>query len=200
MKRTTRAALVGTLLLLPGSFLVARAAWVKAKGEVGEVLIDRALDANLKDGAARRPWSWADMHPVARVTVPRLGIERPVLSNATGSALAFGIGHVDGTAEPGAAGNCVLAGHRDSWASFLEELRVGDEVVIETHRGRTTYRVASTEVVRFDDGGVLRDDGDDRLTLVTCWPFRGWLHSPWRYVVRAGALHDTANTRHGFPT
>jgi sortase (surface protein transpeptidase) len=34
----------------------------------------------------------------------------------------------------------------------------------------------------------LRDEGDDRLTLVTCWPFRGWLHSPWRYVVRAERL------------
>jgi len=188
MRRTTRAALVGALILLPGSFLVARAAWVKAKGEVGEVLIDRALDATLKDGKVRRPWSWADMHPVARVTVPRLGIERPVLSNATGSALAFGIGHIDGTAVPGAAGNCVLAGHRDSWAAFLADLRVGDDVVIETYGARAIYRVASTEVVRFDDARVLRDEGDDRLTLVTCWPFRGWLHSPWRYVVRAGSV------------
>jgi len=39
--------------------------------------------------------------------------------------------------------------------------------------------------VRCDDGRVLRDEGTTRLTLVTCWPFRGWLHSPWRYVVRA---------------
>ncbi len=184
MRRTTRAALISALILLPGSFLVARAAWVKAKGELGEVLIGRALDATLKDGKARRPWSWADMHPVARVTVPRLGVERPVLSNATGSALAFGIGHVDGTAEPAAAGNCVLAGHRDSWAAFLKDVRVADEVVVETPGARAVYRVGSTAVVRFDDARVLRDEGDDRLTLVTCWPFRGWLHSPWRYVVR----------------
>jgi sortase A len=184
MRRTTRAALVGALLFLPGSFLVARAAWVKAKGEVGEVLIDRALAATLKDGKARRPWTWADMHPVARVTVPRLGIARPVLSNATGSSLAFGIGHVEGTAVPGASGNCVLAGHRDSWAAFLEDLQPEDDVVLETPGGRAAYRVASTAVVRFDDARVLRDEGDNRLTLVTCWPFRDWLHSPWRYVVR----------------
>ena len=185
MKRATRAAVVGTILLVPGLFLVARASWVKAKGAVGEVLIHRALASTLEDGITRRPWSWADMHPVAELAVPRLGIERPVLSNATGSALAFGIGHVDGTAAPMAGGNCVLAGHRDSWASFLFELRVGDEVVIRAHEGRMSYRIASTEVVRFDDAKVLRDEGDDRLTLVTCWPFRGWLHSPWRYVVRA---------------
>ena len=184
MRRTTRAALVSALILLPGSFLVARAAWVKAKGEVGEVLIDRALDATLRDGKVRRPWSWADMHPVARISVPRLGVERPVLSNATGSALAFGIGHVDGTAAPGTSGHCVLAGHRDSWAGFLEDVLIADEIVIEAPGGRAVYRVASTAVVKFDDARVLRDEGDDRLTLVTCWPFRGWLHSPWRYVVR----------------
>jgi sortase A len=188
MKRATFAAFVGTTLLLPGSFLLARAGWVKAKGAAGEVLIHRALAATLADGRARPPWSWADMHPIARLTVPRLGVERPVLSNATGRALAVGIGHVDGTAVPSAAGNCVLAGHRDSWAAFLADLRVGDAVVLESFGRRTTYRVTSTAVVRYDDMRVLRDEGGDRLTLVTCWPFRGWLHSPWRFVVRAAPL------------
>jgi sortase A len=189
MKRRRRAALagaaIGTILFLPGSFLLARAGWVRAKGAVGEVLIHRALAETLKDGTARRPWSWADMHPIARLTVPRLGIERPVLSNASGPALAFGIGHIDGTAGPAAAGNCVVAGHRDSWASFLDDLRVADDILVEVPGRRAIYRVAGTSVVRYDDARVLRDDGDDRLTLVTCWPFRGWLHSPWRYVVRA---------------
>ncbi|HZN54764.1 MAG TPA: sortase [Candidatus Polarisedimenticolaceae bacterium] len=183
MNRRRRAALVAGSLLLPGAFLLARAGWVGAKGAVGEVLIRRALAATLRDGVPRPPWSWADMHPVARLTVPRLRIERAVLSNASGSALAFGIGHVDGTAEPGGAGNCVLAGHRDSWAAFLEQLRSGDDVVVATRAGRAVYRVATTSVVAHDDGRVLSLVAEDRLTLVTCWPFRGWLHSPWRYVV-----------------
>lgn len=184
MKRSVRAAIAGTMLLLPGSFLLARAGWVKAKGVVGEILIHRALASTLKDGNPRRPWRGADMHPVARLTVPRLGIERAILSNATGSAMAFGIGHVDGTAQPGGRGTCVLAGHRDSWAEFLADLRADDEVVVDTPGHRTEYRVASMTIVRFDDAGALRDGGHDRLTLVTCWPFRGWLHSPWRYIVR----------------
>ena len=63
--------------------------------------------------------------------------------------------------------------------------RTGDEIVVEAPRDRTLrYRVVSTAVVHFDDGRVLHDTAGDRLTLVTCWPFRGWLHSPWRYVVR----------------
>ena len=196
MKRPVRAMVVGAVLLLPGSLLLARAGWVAAKGAVGCVLIDRALAATLADGVARAPWHSADMHPVARLRVPRLGVARPVLSNASGSAMAFGIGHVDGTAEPGAHGTCVLAGHRDSWAEFLFELKPGDEVTLDARAGVSTFRVVATAIVRHDDGRELQAAGRDRLTLVTCWPRRGWLHSPWRYVVRcerpAGAATSTS--------
>lgn len=197
MKRTIRAAVVAGILVLPGSLLLARSAWVAAKGAVGEALIRRALAATLEDGAPRRPWRWADIHPVARLTVPRLGVVRPVLSNATGPALAFGIGHVDGTAEPGRPGTCVLAGHRDSWGAFLADLRSSDEIAIEAPWGRAAYRVGAASVVRFDDGRVSAFGGDDRLVLVTCWPFRGLLHSPWRYVVVAERVGRAVSPRAG---
>jgi len=183
VRRASWAACAGLALLLPGTGLLARAAYVRAKGALGVFLIGGVLDETLLDGRPRPPWSWADMHPIARLTVPRLGVTRAVLSNASGSALAFALGHVDGTPQPGADGNCVLAGHRDSWGAFLEHLRQGDEVVVTTPGERSVYRVAFLRIVRFDDGAVLGDDPTGRLTLVTCWPFRGWLHSPYRYVV-----------------
>jgi len=183
MRRTTRAAIVGAALFLAGASMLARAGWTRAKGALGEVLLEGALDATLADGREHRPWSWADMHPLARLEVPRLRVRRVIVSNATGSALAFGIGHVDGTAAPGTGGNCALAGHRDSWAEFLKDVGPGDEIVITTPRGRFGYRASAVAVVRFDDDRVLRAATDDRLTLITCWPFSGWLHSPWRYVV-----------------
>lgn len=184
MTRQRRAVLVAAILLACGTTLVARAGWIAAKGWVGELLVDRALTATLADGRPRRPWRWADMHPVARLRVPSLGVERPILSNASGSAMAFGLGHLDGTAGPGAHGNSVVAGHRDSWAAFLADLRAGDSVLIDLPSGTRAFRVTDMRVVRHDDGSVAAEAGSDRLTLVTCWPFRGWLHSPWRYVVR----------------
>jgi LPXTG-site transpeptidase (sortase) family protein len=109
--------------------------------------------------------------------VPRLGVERAVLSNASGSALAFGLGRVPGTS--------AIAGHRDSWAAFLERLAPGDQVLLETPEGRASYRVVGMRVVRFDQRAVAARPDDGRIELVTCYPFRGWLHSPWRYVVTA---------------
>ncbi|HEX4826422.1 MAG TPA: sortase [Candidatus Polarisedimenticolaceae bacterium] len=184
MRRPARAAIVGILLLLPGGFLLARAGWVHAKGAVGEVLIGRALDATLEDGVPRKPWSWADMVPVARLDVPRLGVSRPILSNASGSALAFGLGRVSGT------GLSIVAGHRDSWAAFLEDVKVGDELTVTSHERQVRYHVVGAEIVRYDT--ALRGDG---LSLVTCWPFDGLLHSPWRYVVHCEPEGTASETR-----
>jgi len=177
---------VALALLAPGVALCAREGYLGAKARLAAALVDRAWRATRDDGLPHRPWAWADMHPIARLRVPRLGVVRPILSNAAGSSLAFGLGHVDGTAPPGGDGTSAIAGHRDSWAAFLERIRIGDEVVVETRAGDRSYRVDAVDVVRSDRTDVLAPGADDRLLLVTCWPFGGLVGGPWRYVVRCG--------------
>jgi len=167
-----------------GGLLLGEQAWLAVKARLAAVLIDHALEAHLRDGAVHRPWSWADTYPVARLEVPRLGIRRHVLSGASGSSLAFGPGHVDGTAAPNTHGNCVLAGHRDSWFAFLEELRDGDRVQLRAHGSVRRYEVVETRVVSMWDAEAVEAAGREELTLITCFPFDGLLPSPWRYVVR----------------
>jgi sortase A len=145
-------------------------------------LIDRAYQAHLEDGRVHRPWDWADTHPLARLEVPRLNVRRIVLAGATGGSMAFGPGHVDGSALPNRPGNCALAGHRDSWFAFLEELRVGDELLLATRSATRRYRVTDLAVHSMWNAEVLRPTPEPRLTLITCFPFHGLLRSPWRYV------------------
>jgi sortase A len=166
-----------------GGLLLGQQAWLAAKARVAEHLIDRAFESHLLDGKAHRPWDWADTHPVGRLEVPRLGVRRTVLAGASGSSLAFGPGHVDGTAAPNGRGNSVVAGHRDSWFAFLEQLSVGDEVVVTTHDGVRRYRVVKTDVRSMWDIDVAAATDDTRLTLVTCYPFDGLVGSTYRYVV-----------------
>jgi sortase A len=45
--------------------------------------------------------------------------------------------------------------------------------------------VDSTKVVKPEDTEVLEDDGDDILTLVTCYPFNFVGSAPRRFIVRA---------------
>lgn len=171
------------LLLTGGGLLLCEQAWLAIKAHVAAEWIDDAFEAHLADGEPHRPWSWADTHPVARLEAPRLGIRRTVLSGATGSSLAFGPGHVHGSAPPNGAGNCVLAGHRDSWFAFLHHLRVGEEIRLQTREGTRRYAVAGLEVVSMWDLDATSPSSDDRLTLITCYPFGGLTRSEWRYVV-----------------
>ena len=170
------------LIVAGGLLLVGRLA-LEAKSVLAEFLIDRALERHLQDGLVHRPWSWADLHPVARLEVPRLGVKTAVLTGATGGTLAFGLGHLDGTAEPGGEGNCVLSGHRDRQAAFLADLRLGDEIVVTTASGARRYRVRTTAVVDKIRSELLEPDSGSTLTLVTCYPFGGLVRSPWRYAV-----------------
>ncbi len=175
--------LLAVVLLGSGCGLLARCAWVDVKAMLARRLIEHAFTAHLEDGGAHRPWSWADVHPIAALRVERLDQHRYVLTGASGTSLAFGVGHVDGTARPGEAGHCVLAGHRDTQFTFLRDLRLGDAIVLETHGATRRYVVESLGVVAETRTDVLDENGEDRLTLITCYPFDGLVGSRWRYVV-----------------
>jgi len=172
-----------TLLLGLGVMVLGQQAWLSAKALLAARLIDRAFEAHLSDGARHVPWRWADTHPIARLEVPHLGLRRTVLAGASGSSLAFGAGHVDGTALPNATGNCAIAGHRDGRFAFLAGLHVGDEILLRSREVERRYIVAELIVVDEHDVRILEPTADRRLTLITCYPFDGVRRSPLRYAV-----------------
>jgi len=180
------------VLAAAGTLVVGQEAYLRAKGSLAGWLIGRACDRWLFDGIPRRPWAWADMRPIARLEVPRLGVRQAILEGATGGTLAFGLGHVSGTAAPGERGTCAIAGHRDRWGAFLGDLLPGDEVIVRTFGGISRYRVTSASIVPQDAAEVLAPGSADRLMLVTCYPFGGLLRSRWRYVVTCGASAPSA--------
>ncbi len=195
-----RRAAVAIALLATG--LLARGLWIPGKAALAQALLERAWSRARAAGGVGtpRPWPWADTWPLARLRVPRLGISRIVLAGASGRTLAFAPGHVDGTAAPGAAGNSAIAGHRDTNFAFLERLRAGDELIVEGADGlETRYRVSDTAVVDRSRTEILASTGEDRLTLVTCWPFDA--PAPGgreRYVVNA-LLSSARHGRRGPP-
>ena len=174
-------------LCLAGLAQGASGGWIFAKAALAQVLLDRAWAASVAAGTPVRPWPWADTWPVARLRAPRLGAAAVVLAGASGEALAFGPGLVDGSARPGAPGNAVIAGHRDTHFAFLAQLREGDVIAVEDTAGRRSdYAVVGVEVVDSRDAVVSMETTEPWLTLVACWPF-GTVEpgGPLRYVVTA---------------
>jgi sortase A len=122
---------------------------------------------------------------LGRVVVERLGISSLILEGADAENLDRAVGHVAGTALPGAAGNVALAAHRDAHFAPLRDVRAGDRIRIETLAGDFHYVVDTTFVTSPEDVSVLEATREPTLTLVTCHPF-GWIGpAPSRFIVRA---------------
>lgn len=186
------------LLIAAGLWTGGGAGWIHLKAWLAQVLIEQAWAGNLDDrSAARRPWSWADTSPIARIEFVRQEQSMIVLAGESGWVLAFGPGHRPGSALPGEAGNSVVSGHRDTHFAVLQEVALGDLVQVQGVAGGVTrYRVDDLRVVDEHDLSVTGQRGLDELTLVTCWPFQALVPGgPLRYVVSAGRIDE----RHAGP-
>lgn len=193
--RRARHLLAGALLVV-GAALVLDAAWIPTKAAVAQVLLARAWREARAGAPSPAPWPWADTHPVARLVDERRDVDLIVLAGGTGPTLAFGPGHVHGTALPGRDGNAVIGGHRDTHFAFLRDVERGDVLVVERPDGvRVRYVVQGAAVVDHRDTRAMSPTSTAALTLVTCWPFDAVVPGgPERYVVRAVADETVAET------
>lgn len=190
MKARRRLRLAAAALVLAGAALFGHGAWIYAKAGLAQILLHRAWARTLAGASEVKPWPWADTWPVARLMIPKARADFVVLAGASGRTLAFGPGHLDGTAMPGAPGNCVLSAHRDTQFAVLRDLARGDEIVLETPDGRRRiYRVEEIAVVDRSSTRPLERTVEPVLTLVTCYPFDAiTAGGPLRFVVRASAV------------
>ncbi len=180
-----------TALALAGVVLVADGVWIKAKAVVAQVLLDKAF---LSSGERpQKPWAWADMEPVARISAPRLGKSNIALNNTSGEALAFGPGHLPGTPMPGERGTSVFSAHRDTHFVWLGDLRQGDLIEVERKDGRKiSYSVRRSWVAKANASGIDAGSDEHLIALTTCWPLDGTIRGEWRYIVEGVELeHKT---------
>ncbi len=155
-----------------GTWQVAAAGWIHAKALVAQKLIAHSWALAREGGLSRRPWPSADTRPIARLTVPSRHVDLYVLEGASGRSLAFGPGHVSGTARPGSWGNTVIVAHRDTHFSFLRDLTLGEEIVVESAPSAIArYRVSEVTIVDKGETRMLDPADAAQLTLITCYPF-----------------------------
>ncbi|TMH64098.1 MAG: class GN sortase [Betaproteobacteria bacterium] len=186
-------------LLVAGGVSFASGAYLYGKAHVGQWLLHRAWARTQASGRPARPWPWADTQPIARLMVPRQRVDLLVLAGASGRTLAWGPGHLDGSAAIGVAGNAVLSAHRDTHFRFLARVAIGDRLVVERADGRRlAYRVRDIAIVDARELAMPRDTEYPTLTLVTCYPFDALVPGgPLRYVVSAEADAPAATSAQG---
>jgi sortase A len=122
---------------------------------------------------------------IGRIEVPRLKLSALAREGVDVRTLRGSVGHVPGTALPGAVGNAAFAGHRDTFFAALKDIRQGDAVLVTTPDGVHRYSVTGTRIVEPTDVSVLSPSRGSTLTLVTCYPFDYIGSAPRRFIVQA---------------
>ena len=129
---------------------------------------------------------------IGQVAIPKIGVELMFVEGVTNQALKFAVGHMPGTALPGEVGNCAIAGHRSytfgEYFNRLDEVEIGDDILITFGGKKYTYKVYETFLVEPSEVSVLEPQGDRKVvTLITCHPVVAATH---RLIVRGELVEE----------
>jgi len=155
-------------------------------------LVSMAAAPALVEGQKRQP---------TRLVIPMLELDAPVkaaelLTFQEGTKLytqwtvpdEFAAGWHGDSAPLGEVGNTVLNGHHNVHGEIFRDLinlPVGEDIIIYDGRRRFTYQVTNMELLlnwglplkeRLENGRWFQSTEDERLTLITCWPYTGNTH------------------------
>lgn len=175
-------------LLIAGNLLLAAGALFLAAPAAHVVTAWRAQTESAPSAPVSlvsRPRRPAEGEALGRLEVPRLGVDLVVFEGMSDAVLLKGPGHLPSSAWPGSGsgpGNCVIAGHRDSFFRRFAGAREDDLVRLHGPTGVRTYRLAERRIVRPEEISAVAPTADARLTLITCYPFRWVGAAPYRLV------------------
>lgn len=138
--------------------------------------------------------------PPDRIVAPAIGLDAPVVPvgwktvEENGQTITewevadYAAGWHKTSAYPGHVGNTVISGHhniRGEVFRYVVNLEPGD--IVDLYVGQTAYRYVVTEKyilkekgmppeVRRENARWIAPTNDERLTLVTCWPYTNNTH------------------------
>jgi sortase A len=124
------------------------------------------------------------------IKIDKIDIKLPIKSYFNEKEFKSYAGHLPGTAKPGELGNCVIAGHRararGRLFNRLDELEIGDKILITYNSNNFEYKVIEIKIVEPTDTSVLKVAEDESiLTLITCHPIKTNTH---RLIIKASLL------------
>jgi sortase A len=122
------------------------------------------------------------------LSIPSLELKLPIYQGTSEGEFKQGVGHYIKSGMPGENRHIVLSAHRDTVFRRLENIKVHDEIWVNTSSGSFLYKVHKTRIVDKNDRTVLVEKPIETLTLVTCYPFQFVGHAPQRLIVEATRL------------
>ncbi|NLE45975.1 MAG: class D sortase [Chloroflexi bacterium] len=109
-----------------------------------------------------------------QIQIPRINVNAPVVEGDDWESLKQGAGHHIGSANPGERGNCIISAHNDIFGEIfrrLQELDLGDEVLVHTTTQVHRYVVTQKRVIEPTDVSVMEPTSSPIITLISCYPY-----------------------------
>ncbi|MGX5172985.1 sortase [Aliikangiella sp. IMCC44653] len=182
------------------------AQWVyyQGKAQLAQILLNEAWQKTIQsskqqshaDKVLFRPWPWADTWPTLKVSLhySQEPIEKPesyiVLANTSGESLAFAPGLLTQNILPGDRGNSIIAAHKNTHFSSINQLKLGDLIsVVRADQREYFFRINEIRIVDSEESFPVIQHWESRLTLVTCYPFsENAEYTSLRYLVHASLV------------
>lgn len=131
---------------------------------------------------------------IARLRVPRLGLNLVLVNGTSSSDLRRGPGRHMETFMPGEGRLVYVAGHRTTYGapfSNIDRLERGDRISVELPYGSVEYRVTGHRIVDDNDLSVLESHDREELVLQACHPR---FFASERYLVYARPVSVSARS------
>ena len=114
-----------------------------------------------------------DGDAMAKLKIPRLGLDAVVVNGTSVSDLRRGPGRHLETFMPGERRLVYIAGHRTTYGaplSDIDRMQPGDRITVELPYATIEYKVTGHRIVDDNDLSVLKSKGHEELVLQACHP------------------------------
>ena len=103
------------------------------------------------------------------ISIPKIELTVALSEGVGADILKYAVGHFTGTPMPGTKGNFCVAGHRsytyNQYFNRLDELNIGDKIMVTTMAGEFEYVVYESKVVKPEEISVLDNTEDCRNNI-----------------------------------
>lgn len=188
-----------------------------ANSEAEGGLVQNERHSNMVDGESEGEAEALSIWIPSRLVIPKIQLDVPIEPVTYKSVELDGktyeqwfapdaptVGWHQTSAQLGAVGNTVLNGHHNIFGEVfrdLSKLEVGDRLMVQSGQRVIEYVVGTKLIVperyqtietRLENARWIQPSNDERITLVTCWPYESNTH---RVVVVAVPVDELGVVR-----
>ncbi len=177
------------LLFISGTILIIKPSYYYIKGYCVKYILNNVWNNYKKNNS--KLVEILNLKPIGRLIIEDISLNCIIIENINDRTLHYGLGKLsDGVKLYDNRKNIVIAGHRDTYFNNLKKIERDDEIILEHVEGKSKYLVESIKIVNPDNVDCLSENNINKITLITCYPFRYIGDAPFRYVVKGKFIEN----------